>query len=418
MQTFQHISIFIILFLTTVSGAKAEPESRTEEILAERAEKTRQLRPEDPSKLERRLDWLRDSSLLHSFGEISEGWRVKVGGLVTGSGFAAGPEYNRKGLFGGNLDFRTSAQVSLSGYQKQDLEVSLPRFFNDRLQLDIYGVHHNYPGLNFYGSGPDSNKEGRSNYRLEDTAIDASLTYRAVPHLTVGATTGFLMNNVGPGGNRRFISSEQAYQTVGLRDQANFSRTSVFAQYDRRDYAPGPRSGGNYFVQFGSYADQTLGRHDFQRLDLEAQQYVPFFNKRRVIAMRARTALTFADPGQTAPFYLQPTLGGQDDLRGFRPFRFRDNNLLLMNTEYRWEVFSGLDMAVFGDAGKVFSRKSQLNFKDLETSAGFGFRFNARNNVFLRLDVGFSHEGFQVAMKFNNLFGSGPSRTSSIMGDF
>jgi hypothetical protein len=56
--------------------------------------------------------------------------------------------------------------------------------------------------------------------------------------------------------------------------------------------------------------------------------------------------------------------------------------------------------------------------KDLETSAGFGFRFNARNNVFLRLDVGFSHEGFQVAMKFNNLFGNGPSRTSSTMGDF
>jgi outer membrane protein assembly factor BamA len=115
---------------------------------------------------------------------------------------------------------------------------------------------------------------------------------------------------------------------------------------------------------------------------------------------------------------MQPTLGGQDDLRGFRPFRFRDKNLLLLNTEYRWEVFSGLDMAVFGDAGKVFARKSQLNLKDLETSAGFGFRFNARNNVFLRLDVGFSHEGFQVAMKFNNLFRNGPSRTSSTMGDF
>ena len=75
-------------------------------------------------------------------------------------------------------------------------------------------------------------------------------------------------------------------------------------------------------------------------------------------------------------------------------------------------------MAVFGDAGKVFARKAQFNLKDLETSAGFGFRFNARNNVFLRLDVAFSHEGFQVAMKFNNLFRSGPSRTSSTMGDF
>ena len=32
------------------------------------------------------------------------------------------------------------------------------------------------------------------------------------------------------------------------------------------------------------------------------------------------------------------------------------------------------------------------------------FRFNVRNNVFLRLDVGFSHEGFRVWVKFWNPF--------------
>jgi outer membrane protein assembly factor BamA len=411
-------TIQVILVLVAAAGMKAEPTSRLDEILAERAEKSRDLQPDDPTKLERRLDWLRDSPFLKNFGEVRPGLGVKVGGLVTGSGFAAGPEFSRQGLFNGILDFRTSAQISTGGYHKQDLEVSLPRFLNDRFRLDVYGVHHNYPGLNYYGSGPDSNREGRSNYRLEDTAFDASLTMRVLPKLTAGVTTGYLMNNIGPGTNTRFVSSEKIYNTVGIADQANFTRTSFFTQYDRRDYAPGPRSGGNYFAQFSTYADRTLGRHDFRRLDLEAQQYVPFFNKRRVIAMRAKTAMTFTDGNQSVPFYMQPTLGGLDDLRGFRPFRFRDNNLLVFNTEYRWEVFSGLDMAVFGDAGKVFAHKSQLNLSNLETSAGFGFRFNARNNVFMRLDVAFSHEGFQVAMKFNNLFRSGPSRTSSTMGDF
>ncbi|HYP07548.1 MAG TPA: BamA/TamA family outer membrane protein [Bryobacteraceae bacterium] len=412
----KHISW--VLVLATAACMKAETSSRIAEILAERAAKTQQLQPEAPSKMERRMDWLRDSEFLTNFGEIGGGVRVKVGGLVTGSGFAVGPEYSREGLFAGKMDFRTSAQVSMGGYQKQDLEVSFPRFVHDRLRLDFYGVHHNYPGLNYYGSGAGSDRNGRSNYRLEDTAFDAALSVRVAPKLTAGATTGYLFNNIGAGTNRRFISTEKIYNTEGVQDQANFSRVSVFAQFDTRDYAPGPRSGGNYFVQYGSYGDRTLGRSSFERLDLEAQQYVPFFNKRRVIAMRAKTAMTFSDRNQSLPFYMQPTLGGQDDLRGFRPFRFRDNNLLLMNTEYRWEVFSGLDMAVFGDAGKVFSRKSQLNLKNLETSAGFGFRFNARNNVFLRMDVGFSHEGFQVAMKFNNLFRNGPSKTSSMMGDF
>ena len=43
----------------------------------------------------------------------------------------------------------------------------------------------------------------------------------------------------------------------------------------------------------------------------------------------------------------------------------------------------------------------------MEGSVGFGLRFNARNNVFLRLDVGFSHEGFQVWVKFGDIFGEG-----------
>jgi hypothetical protein len=31
-------------------------------------------------------------------------------------------------------------------------------------------------------------------------------------------------------------------------------------------------------------------------------------------------------------------------------------------------------------------------------------RFNVRNDVFMRIDAGFSHEGYQVWLKFNNVF--------------
>jgi hemolysin activation/secretion protein len=113
------------------------------------------------------------------------------------------------------------------------------------------------------------------------------------------------------------------------------------------------------------------------------------------------------------PFYLQPILGGSDDLRGFRPYRFSGRNLISLNGEYRWAAFSGLDMALFVDAGKVFDRRSQLNFAHLEKSVGFGFRFNVLNQVFLRTDVGFSREGFQVWFKFNDAFGQHRPGTAS-----
>jgi outer membrane protein assembly factor BamA len=62
------------------------------------------------------------------------------------------------------------------------------------------------------------------------------------------------------------------------------------------------------------------------------------FTKRRALALRDRTTLTDAAAGQVLPFYMQPVLGGSDDLRGFRPFRFADQNLLNLTAEYRWEA--------------------------------------------------------------------------------
>jgi outer membrane protein assembly factor BamA len=173
---------------------------------------------------------------------------------------------------------------------------------------------------------------------------------------------------------------------------------------DYRDQPLNPRSGGQYKLEWTSFDDRASKLFGFKRVDAEIRQYIPFFNLRRVIAFRAKTSLVDSKAGNRVPFFMQPTLGGSDDLRGFREFRFRDQNLFLMNLEYRWEAFSGLDMAIFGDAGKVFARRADLGFGDLETSVGSGARFNSANGVFFRLDTGFSHEGTRIFWKFGHVF--------------
>ena len=156
-------------------------------------------------------------------------------------------------------------------------------------------------------------------------------------------------------------------------------------------------------AEWNVYRDLDINRHDFQRLDLEAQQYIPFYNKRRVIVLRARSALHFTDDDKTVPFYLKPWIGGPTELRGFRNYRFYDDNILMLNAEYRWEAFSGLDMALFFDAGQA-SPERKFDLSEMETSAGFGFRFNVRNSTFLRLDFGFSHEAARIWFRFGNPF--------------
>jgi outer membrane protein assembly factor BamA len=385
--------------------------SRAAEVEAARDRKTQTLQPDTLSDAERALVYIRDNKILERITAGVAGFRLKLGGMVSGSGFALGPEYLRRDLADARITFRGAAQSSFKAYQKYELQFSVPASRRHRYSFDVYSAHRNYPGLNYYGPGPDSSKSGRSNFRLENTSFHGVAAIRPASTLSLGSSLSYYLVNVGPGADDRFASTDQVFapaQAAGIDAQTNFFRHGYFAQYDSRDIPGGPRSGSKLMAEYSLYLDRVAGAFSFQRLDLQAQHYRPFFNQRRVFALRAKSTLTFSDAGQRVPFYMQPTLGGSEDLRGFRPFRFYDDNMLALNAEYRWETFSGLDMAVFADAGKVFSKHSQWNFHDLESSLGFGLRFNVRNSVFLRLDTGFSHEGFQFWIKFSDIFSEGP----------
>jgi outer membrane protein assembly factor BamA len=410
----KQIANFAIVSNLLLTALPAFGETRTEEYNRQRQEHDKELTPEKTTRLESLLRRIKDEKLLERANYGYNGVGLKVGGLVTGGGFAIGPQYLRDDLRDGAVAVRGSAQISFRNYRKADAQLVLPKLLGGKAFFDLRTTYRNFPSLSYYGPGPDSHKV-RTDYRLEDTSVDAAFGVSPVRHLTLGAAGGGLAVNIGPGTDSRFVSSDAVFtpvQSPGIDRQTNFFRYGVFGQFDWRDDPFGPRNGGNYVLQYTRFEDRDLHRHDFNLIDVDLQQYVGFFNKSRVIALRAHTRLTDTREGQVVPFYLQPMVGGPDDLRGFRPFRFSGNNSLVLNGEYRWAIFSGCDGALFVDGGKVFSRRGQLNFRDLEGSAGFGLRFNARNRTFIRVDVGFSHEGFQVWFKFSEAFNRRPLGTA------
>ena len=96
-------------------------------------------------------------------------------------------------------------------------------------------------------------------------------------------------------------------------------------------------------------------------LELEGQQFLPYFNETRVLALfvSARFAIRGRDD-RVVPFYLLPKLGGNFALRGFNQYRFHDNNAFIAGIEHRWYAFTGLEMAAFVDAGKTVSNKGEM----------------------------------------------------------
>ena len=406
---------FGLLALAALPSAMAQnaPGTRAEAIEQSREVKAAALKTEEVTNAERVLRDIKNQHLLERISEGYNGLRLKLGGMVTGGGFGIGAEYLREDLLDGRMFVRGSAQASTRRYVKLEAETG---FRTDRATISFLASRRDYNSLNYYGPGPDSVLTGRTNYRLEDTSADVFGTLQPAKWFKLGASTGGLWVNAGPGEDDRYASAEQHYTPAvspGIDRQTNYMRTGVFGQIDYRDDPLGPKAGGNYVFQHTWYHDRKLGAYGFRRTDVDLQQYIPFFNKTRRFALRAKATFTETDAGQQTPFYLQPILGGSDDLRGYRFFRFSDRNMVVYNAEYQWEVFSGMEGALFFDAGKVMPRRSLLKFSDLETSAGFGMRFNARNRTFIRVDVGFSHEGFQVWFKFNDVFNARRFGTSA-----
>jgi outer membrane protein assembly factor BamA len=331
---------------------------------------------------------------------------LKLGQPIPTSGFTIGPEFVRRDLGDGRVTVRTSARVSQQRYLFIDGEVAIPRVL-DRVFVNVLGTHRHFPRLHYFGQGPNSREEDFTTYRLDDLGTEATGGYRLSEKIRAGATGGYLAVNTGPGRRPGTPSIETRFNPAtapGVDRQTSFLTGGAFVEYDSTDVYGSPRTGSIYSARMNHYADRGLHLHSFRRFDFDARRYFPFFSSQRLIAVRAYSAITHGVSGDRVPFYLQPTLGGPDMLRGYGTFRFHDNNLLFFNGEYRWKVSSGMELALFADAGQVAGRVRDFDPRDLKSSYGIGLRLNSRRNVFARVDLGCGAEGCQVWLRFNNIY--------------
>jgi hypothetical protein len=382
-----------------------------EDLEALRAAKALELHPQETPRLERSITKIQNSFVYRALTNQLQGIGFGFGQMVPGSGFSIGPQYVRNDLLDGRLNMQLSARVSTREYYATDLKLSWNDLLNGRMSVDFDTAHRNFGQMPYYGPGPDSRKTGRSDFRYEDTYAEIRPIVHPFRRASAGLIGGITAINVGPGTSDTFISTEQQFSPElahGIDRQTGFWRGGGFVVYDWRDRPSESTRGGKYGAEYVRYQDRSLGQYSFYRLNLEAQQYWSFFHSKRTFAARVMSSLTDTNSSQRVPFYLQPTLGGPDSLRGYRPYRFFGDNSVLLNGEYRWEVSPSLDMAVFADAGKVFDRWNQWNFHRLESDVGIGFRAKTRSATVFRFDVGFSHEGCQVSWRMNDILVSRP----------
>ena len=100
------------------------------------------------------------------------------------------------------------------------------------------------------------------------------------------------------------------------------------------------------------------------------------------------------------PFNQLALLGGESIMRGYYLGRFRDNNQLAAQVEYRFLPIplgftDRVGAAVFAGAGSVFNDFGHLRLDNLAVSGGAGLRFLLfpKKDIWVRTDLAFTREG-------------------------
>jgi Omp85 superfamily domain len=334
-------------------------------------------------------------------GDLTNGVYIDFANMITGAGWiAAGPGY-RRWYSKDQLFVDASAGVSWHGYKMAQARVELPKLMRSRLLLGGQGKLQDFTQIAFYGEGPRATLSNESDYRLKSKDIVGYATLRPVAWIDVDGSVGWLAPSiVEPGGlfrhPRPSVQQLFARDAVFTHDQPTFMHTEIAVSADRRDYPGHPTSGGLVRGAITGYADRDAV-FSFRRYEAEAEHFVPFDRARMVLALHGWVAASQTDPGQIVPFYLEPSIGGQNSLRSFPDFRFHDRNLALLNVEARIALFSHMDGAVFVDAGNVAPRFGDLNLD--KRSYGVGARFHTRRETFARVDVARGVEGWRLVFR-------------------
>lgn len=313
-------------------------------------------------------------------GELIDGPYFGTGGLVPGAGWLSASAGYRKWLAGDSVFADGSVAVSWRGYKAAQARLEMPSLGRGRFSVGTQMRLQDFPELAYYGEGPATLTSDRSEYRLKSFNIAGYATYRPVRWLGIGGSAGWLNPSIEARSEPSFLHSE----------------ASIVA--DTRDFAGHPTSGGLYRIAAGRFADRHAGDFSFNRYEAEAAQFLPLAGSRIVIALHGW--MVGSDAGSRVPFYLQPSLGGANSLRGYADYRFHDRNMLLMNVETRVALMTHLDAAVFMDAGNVAGRTQDLDLA--KRSYGAGLRLHSRRQTFLRVDAAHSDEGWRLLFRLDD----------------
>ncbi|MCK7558579.1 BamA/TamA family outer membrane protein [Chitinophaga sedimenti] len=256
--------------------------------------------------------------------------------------------------------------------------------------------YHNFPFF-FYGTGDSTHYNDRSLVGNRRFKGQFEAEKRIGRHFFVGPSLLFQHDKFNAKDNKgiypgmALVDKDGGYVTyIGI--------TGVFDNRDNQNYT----TQGSMVRINTSYAPEFLSSYPLWKFELKANQFFTFL-RNNTVGLNIYAASV---QGNTLPFYQLPELGNDFIMRGYYAGRYRDQNYLAAQAEYRYFLdpkirirLWKLDMqptfalVAFAGTGSVFENHGQ-DISRFKPNFGGGVRYfyDKSSRLSVRLDYGIGEQ--------------------------
>jgi hypothetical protein len=235
----------------------------------------------------------------------------------------------------------------------------------------------------FYGIGNRSLEEDREDFTSSNWRLQLNLQRRWGRNAFIGLRLETYDVSM------RAIESDGWLAGASIPGAAGgtVSGLGVFAKWDSRDNTFSPARGTYFSLFFNRFFRALGGDFAFGQVSLDTRGYFDLGADQVVAVQGILRAVQGA-----APFLMLPKFGGLNLLRGYYDGRYCDRGLLALQAEYRRPLWGRFGACAFAGMAQVQPRFSLLELSGFHLAGGAGLRykFNRRENLNVRLDVGFA----------------------------
>jgi outer membrane protein assembly factor BamA len=325
---------------------------------------------------------------------------ITAGGLP---GLGGGVKIEHPAFFGPRNGLRLNVGLTING----DTRITSGAVFRGEhdTELEVGAGLRIRPNAQFYGIGPTAMESNESFYKQQFGWVGGEFRRRLAGPLHLEAEAN-LTTSYADTTTLDKIEADERTQNVfpvellpGWGERSTGLGFGVALYVDTAPDLGRPGGGGIYRLQGNYFTDVDNTNISFWTFRGDFQQFIPLWNSKQTLAVRAYGSWIESTGGDPVPFQRLMTNDDPDDLRGYKDFRWRDRGLLAASFEYRWPIWvvskiegAGLDFYLLSDVGQVFGDATEIAWDNLTLSYGLGLRAVSTRHFMGRFEVAWSNE--------------------------